>query len=196
MRDLDLRCSGPKACFARLLPARAQNFEGIGVACPGPLDPYTGIIGDRGDTAAAWQGCNLVAELEPEFGVPVAVENDADAVALAEANWGAAKGSERFIYITVSTGIGGGIIFSGKLYRGADGSHPELGHQVIDASGPLVLLPSARLLGKPGERQRDDLLDAAISSLLPLTSRQRRSANLPSKATHWRGVPWIGRGSI
>jgi glucokinase len=110
--------------------------EGIGVACPGPLDPFTGIVGDVG-TLPGWQGGNLVAELAPEFGVPVAVENDADAVALAEVHWGAAKGSEHFIYITVSTGIGGGIILSGKLYRGAHGAHPELGHQVIDASGPL-----------------------------------------------------------
>lgn len=117
--------------------ARAgAEFEGVGIACPGPLDPYIGIVGDVG-TLPGWQGCNLVVELEPEFGVPVAVENDADAAALAEANWGAAKGSERFIYITVSTGIGGGIILSGELYRGAHGVHPELGHQVIDASGPL-----------------------------------------------------------
>ncbi|HMD85230.1 MAG TPA: ROK family protein [Terriglobia bacterium] len=117
--------------------ARAcAEFEGIGVACPGPLDPYTGIVGEVG-TLPGWQGGNLVAELAPEFGVPVAVENDADAVALAEVHWGAAKGSEHFIYITVSTGIGGGIILSGKLYRGAHGAHPELGHQVIDASGPL-----------------------------------------------------------
>jgi len=116
-------------------PAGAK-FEGIGVACPGPLDPFTGIVGDVG-TLPGWQGGNLVAELAAEFGVPVAVENDADAVALAEMHWGAAKGSEHFIYITVSTGIGGGIILSGKLYRGAHGAHPELGHQVIDASGPL-----------------------------------------------------------
>ncbi len=117
--------------------ARAgAGFEGIGVACPGPLNPFTGIVGDVG-TLPGWQGGNLVAELEPEFGVTVAVENDADAVALAEVHWGAAKGSEHFIYITVSTGIGGGIILSGKLYRGAHGAHPELGHQVIDPSGPL-----------------------------------------------------------
>jgi glucokinase len=121
----------------REVAARAgAEFEGIGVACPGPLDPYSGIVGDVG-TLPGWQGGNLVTELAPEFGVPVAVENDADAAALAEAHWGAAKGSEHFIYITVSTGIGGGIILSGKLYRGAHGAHPELGHQVIDASGPL-----------------------------------------------------------
>lgn len=65
------------------------------------------------------------------------MENDADAAALAESTWGAAKGSKRFIYVTVSTGIGGGIVLSGELYRGVDGAHPELGHQVIDASGPL-----------------------------------------------------------
>lgn len=112
------------------------RFEGIGVCSPGPLDPFTGIIGDVG-TLPGWQGGNLQSELEQEFGVRVAVENDADAAALAEAGWGAAKGASRFIYITVSTGIGGGIILGGELYRGVDGAHPELGHQVIDASGPL-----------------------------------------------------------
>lgn len=112
------------------------RYEGIGVACPGPLDPFTGVIGDVG-TLPGWQGGNLEEELESEFGVRAAVENDADAAALAEASWGAAKGASRFIYITVSTGIGGGIILGGELYRGVDGAHPELGHQVIDASGPL-----------------------------------------------------------
>ena len=112
------------------------GFRGIGVACPGPLNPFTGMVGDVG-TLPGWQGLNLVAELEREFRVRVAVENDADAAALAEAHWGAAKGSERFIYITVSTGIGGAIALSGALYRGAHGAHPELGHQVIDPGGPL-----------------------------------------------------------
>jgi glucokinase len=122
-----------------LREAAASNggrLEGIGVACPGPLDPFTGIIGDVG-TLPGWQGGNLEKELESAFGVRVAVENDADSAALAEVTWGAAKGASRFIYITVSTGIGGGIILGGELYRGVDGAHPELGHQVIDASGPL-----------------------------------------------------------
>jgi glucokinase len=110
-------------------------FAGIGVASTGPVDPFTGVIGDVG-TLPGWQGGNLVAELEAEFGVPVAVENDADAAALAEADWGAAKGACTSIYITISTGIGGGIILSGELYRGAGGAHPEIGHHVIDASGP------------------------------------------------------------
>jgi glucokinase len=113
-----------------------SKFKGVGIACPGPLDPATGIIGDVG-TLPGWQGGNLVAELEREFGVTIAVENDADAAALAEAKWGTAKDHQSFIYVTISTGIGGGIILSGQLYRGVGGAHPELGHQVIDSAGPL-----------------------------------------------------------
>jgi glucokinase len=112
------------------------SFDGIGVACPGPLDPISGILHDVG-TLPGWQGWNLIAELAPEFGPRIAVENDADAAALAEADYGAGKGSSRLIYITVSTGIGGGILLDGQIYRGARGAHPEQGHQIIDATGPL-----------------------------------------------------------
>ncbi|MEK7754795.1 MAG: ROK family protein, partial [Acidobacteriota bacterium] len=83
-----------------------------------------------------WQGAELVSRLTDQFGVPVALENDADAAALAEAAWGAGQGKRRFLYVNVGTGIGAGIVLDGRLYRGVDGSHPELGHQVIDTSGP------------------------------------------------------------
>lgn len=116
--------------------ASCAKLDGIGVACPGPLDPFTGVIGEVG-TLPGWHGKNLVEALQSEFGTSVAVENDADAAALAEFRWGAAKDSKKFIYITVSTGIGGGILLDGELYRGVDGAHPELGHQVIDSAGPL-----------------------------------------------------------
>jgi glucokinase len=116
--------------------AAAGALDGIGIACPSPLDPFTTVIGDVG-TLPGWQGGNLAQELEAEFDVAVAVENDADAAVLAEAIWGAGRGASNVIYITVSTGIGGGLILGGQLYRGAGGSHPELGHQVIDPSGPL-----------------------------------------------------------
>jgi len=71
-----------------------------------------------------------------EFKVTVALENDADASALGEAGWGAGKLKSRLIYVTVGTGIGGGIILDGQLYRGADMAHPEISHHVIDPSGP------------------------------------------------------------
>lgn len=111
-------------------------LDGIGICCPGPLDPFTGIIAEVG-TLPGWQGGNLVEGLEKEFRIRVAVENDADAAALAEHKWGTGKGTESFIYITVSTGIGGGNILGSQLYRGARGAHPEIGHQVIADSGPL-----------------------------------------------------------
>lgn len=122
----------------QLLRTVIQNcgkLDGIGIACPGPLDPSTGIIGEVG-TLPGWQGGNLMREFEAEFDASVAVENDADAAALAEVAWGTAPGCRSFIYVTVSTGIGGGIVFNGELYRGAGGSHPEVGHQIIDLSGP------------------------------------------------------------
>lgn len=114
----------------------SARLQGIGIASPGPLDPMTGVLGVVG-TLPGWQDGDLCTALRESFGVDVAVENDADAAALAEAKWGGARNAESFIYLTFSTGIGGGIILQGKLYRGVGGSHPELGHQVIDPSGPL-----------------------------------------------------------
>jgi glucokinase len=110
-------------------------YAGIGVASPSPLDAFRGILGEVG-TLPGWEGGNLVEAIEDEFGVAVVVENDADAAALAEAEWGSGQGSGSFIYVTISTGIGAGIIVGGKLYRGVDGAHPEIGHMILDASGP------------------------------------------------------------
>ena len=119
----------------RALSAGGYQFEGIGVGCPGPLNPFTGIIGDVG-TLPGWQGGNLVAELQAGMGLRVVVENDADAAALGEARWGNASTGGTFLYVTISTGIGSGMLLDGQLYRGVDGAHPEIGHQVLDDSGP------------------------------------------------------------
>ncbi|MFH1390361.1 MAG: ROK family protein [Candidatus Margulisiibacteriota bacterium] len=73
--------------------------------------------------------------LEKEFSRPVFIDNDANCAALAEARFGAGVGRRHFIYITVSTGIGGGIIINGQLYRGANGSAGEFGHMIIDSQG-------------------------------------------------------------
>ena len=111
------------------------KLHGIGIGCTGPVDPFTGVLGTV-DLLPGWQGGAIEAELSDAFHVPVAMENDADAAGLAEAVWGAGRGKRRFLYVTVGTGIGAAIILDGALYRGVDGSHPEIGHQVIDASGP------------------------------------------------------------
>jgi len=120
----------------REMEQRARvEIAGIGIGSTGPVDPITGELGDL-DFLPHWRRKNPVRDLGKLFGVEVALENDADAGALAEAAWGAGCGKARLIYVTVGTGIGGGIIFDGHLYRGVDGSHPELGHQVVDPSGP------------------------------------------------------------
>jgi glucokinase len=111
------------------------KVHGIGIGCTGPVDPFTGVLGTV-DLLPGWKGGAIVAELSEAFQVPVAMENDADAAGLAEAAWGAGRGKRRFLYVTVGTGIGVAIILDGALYRGVDGAHPEIGHQVIDASGP------------------------------------------------------------
>ena len=125
--------------IAGMLREMAQNarveITGIGIGSTGPVDPRSGEFGEV-DFLPYWRRQNPVQDLAKLFAVNVALENDADAGALAEAAWGAGKGKSRLIYITVGTGIGGGIILDGQLYRGVDGAHPELGHQVIDPSGP------------------------------------------------------------
>ena len=116
------------------LEANAE-ITGIGIGSTGPVDPFTGFILNA-DTLPTWQHSDLAGELARQFGVPVAMENDADAAALGEAAWGAGRGKRNFIYVTISTGIGVGVIADGRLYRGVDGFHPEIGHHVIDASAP------------------------------------------------------------
>jgi glucokinase len=108
---------------------------GIGIGCSGPIDPLSGEIGPV-EFLAEWRGCNPVARLASHFGLSVAMENDADAAALGELQWGAGRGKRHLVCVTVGTGIGGGIVINGELYRGVDGAHPEIGHHVIEASGP------------------------------------------------------------
>ena len=114
--------------------ARAQ-LTGIGIGSTGPVDPVRGEFGDV-DFLPGWRGKSPVQDLAEIFKVRVALENDGDAAALAEAGWGAGRDRTRLIYLTVGTGIGGGIVLDGELYRGVDGAHPEVGHQVVDPAGP------------------------------------------------------------
>jgi glucokinase len=113
-------------------------ITGIGIGSTGPVFPLTGEFGDV-NFFPNWKGENPVEDLTEIFHVRVAMENDADAAALGEAGWGAGKNKKRLIYVTVGTGIGTGFILDGQLYRGADCSHPEIGHHLIDPSGPACV---------------------------------------------------------
>jgi glucokinase len=125
--------------IAHMLRKTAQRagsaIQGIGIGSTGPVDPMNGEFGDV-DFLPGWRGKSPVKDLAQIFSVQVALENDGDAAALAEAGWGAGKNRKRLIYVTVGTGIGGGVVLDGQLYRGVDGAHPEIGHHVVDPAGP------------------------------------------------------------
>lgn len=112
-----------------------SQISGIGIGSTGPVYPLTGEFGEV-NFFPHWKGKNPVVDLGQAFHVKVAIENDGDAAALGEAAWGAGRNKKKLIYVTVGTGIGAGLIFDGQLYRGVDQSHPEIGHHLVDPSGP------------------------------------------------------------
>ena len=107
---------------------------GIGVAAPGPLDYRTGYIIDV--PMMGWKDFPLGQRLSDVFHVPVRIENDGNLGAYAEAHVGVAKGERVVLYMTVSTGCGGGIAMDGEIYRGRYGNAGEFGHVSIDLNGP------------------------------------------------------------
>lgn len=109
---------------------------GVGVACGGPLDSKAGVILGP-PNLPGWMNVPLRDRLETLLGIPTVVENDANAGALAEYMFGAGRNVRNMVYMTMGTGIGGGIIADGRLISGANGNAGEVGHMVILPNGPL-----------------------------------------------------------
>jgi glucokinase len=124
-----------KGVIHQVLPADIGRVRAIGFAAPGPLDPWKGVIKDA-PNLPGWKNIPLKDLMEQEFALPAFVGNDANLAALAEQRFGAGQGVGDLIYLTVSTGIGGGVIMDNKLLLGAHGFAAELGHQTIEAHGP------------------------------------------------------------
>jgi glucokinase len=114
---------------------QAGRVDSIGICAPGPLDPKTGVIFNP-PNLPCWRNFPLAARVAEKYKIPVKVDNDANAAALAETRWGAARGYRYVFYATVGTGIGTGIVFDGKIYEGNKGSAGEGGHVSIDYRGP------------------------------------------------------------
>jgi len=133
------------ACIAALrevrddLATRADLARpiGIGVSTPGPVDPGTGTVLDPPNLGPTFHDVPLAARIENALGLPVALDRDTQVAALGEGRFGAAAGCDDFVYMTVSTGVGGAIVTAGRLLRGPDGTAGELGHLVVDLHGPL-----------------------------------------------------------
>ena len=108
-----------------------EKVIGIGVCAPGPINPKTGTVINP-PNLPGWRNVHLERKIRRHFRLPTRVENDANAAGLAEALFGAAKGYRDVFYVTVSTGIGTGIIINRKIYHGKNGVAGEGGHVSID----------------------------------------------------------------
>jgi glucokinase len=110
--------------------------QSIGICAPGPLDPKTGVVLNP-PNVPCWRNFPLAEKIAAKYRVPVKVDNDGNAAALAETRWGAARGYRFVFYGTLGTGIGSGIVLDGRIYHGNTGSAAEGGHMSIDYRGPV-----------------------------------------------------------
>jgi predicted NBD/HSP70 family sugar kinase len=109
---------------------------GVGLCLPGPIDRARGVVAS-GSILPGWHGVRAAYELGERVGLPVELDNDANLAALAETLWGGGRGCAHVVYVKVSTRIGCGLIVDGWLYRGARGIAGEIGHTVVNESGPV-----------------------------------------------------------
>jgi glucokinase len=108
--------------------SREEQVMGMGAAIGGPLDWKQGIVSPLHQPA--WRNVPLKAMMESRWGCPFQVDVDTNVAAVGEYRWGEVT-AKRFLYLTLSTGMGGGFLTDGRIYRGRDGAHPEVGHQSI-----------------------------------------------------------------
>lgn len=143
-----------------------EGVRAIGICAPGPLNPKTGVVLNP-PNLPGWVNVPLARLVSERFSLPCRVENDANAAGLAEWRFGAARGAASVFYVTVSTGIGAGIVLDGQIYHGKNGAAAEGGHVTIDwqgeancgcglrgcieglASGTALAARASRALGRP-----------------------------------------------
>ena len=174
-RGLDYTLERFKAMVRAVWPTDGSTVTGIGVSSPGPLNPMTGVI-IAPPNLKGWHNVPLGNILQQTFGVPVYVGNDANVAALAETVMGAAQGCRHVIYITVSTGIGGGVLIDGKMLLGKTGAGAECGHIIIqsspkparleeETSGPFIALKAKARIEAGEQTIIKDLVNGDLSQI-------------------------------
>jgi glucokinase len=108
----------------------------VGISSPGPLDPWAGVVTHAPNLGSEFRGRPLAGEVARSLGLPAFLERDTNVAALGELTYGAARGVDDFLYLTVSTGFGGSIVTEGRIMHGPDGMAGELGHLQVDLEGP------------------------------------------------------------
>lgn len=149
-----------------------EQVRGIGISCGGPLDSARGIVYSP-PNLPEWDAVPLKDIFEERFGLPTRVENDANATALAEHRFGAGRGTRNMVFMTWGTGIGGGLVIDGKLYRGTNDLAGEIGHTTVVLQGPVCGC------GKRGCLE-------ALASGPAIARRARELANESLESTLWR----------
>ncbi len=183
--QLTLAQEGPQAVLVRiqetveqvLQGANREEILGIGVGAPGPIDS-AGVLHDP-PNLPGWKGLSLIDELSGALRLPIYTGNDANLGALAEHRFGAGVGVDNLVYLTIGTGIGGGIISHGRMLTGWHGFAAEVGHQTIEPDGPRCGC------GQPGH------LEALASG--PAIARQARQALESGRSST---IPEHGSGEV
>lgn len=204
---------GPAAVLASMVALAeavdpGQAATAVGVAAPGPLDPAAGRI-LRMPNLPGWVDVPLAALLAEALGCPVRLQNDASLAALAEGRQGAGQGADPLLYLTLSTGIGGGILVGGRLLEGRNGLAGELGHILLETreDGPSCGLGhgtclEAQASGSALARRAMEALAAgelpSDSPLAALAGRGDVDAGLLAEAARqgdaWSRAQWAGMG--
>ena len=168
-------------CEAVMQGVSREGIRGIGISCGGPLDSLRGIVYSP-PNLPGWDAVPIVRLFEERFGLPVRLENDANATALAEHRFGAGRGTRNMVFMTWGTGIGGGLILDGRLYRGTNDLAGEIGHITILQDGPpcgcgkrgcLEALASGPSIAR---RARELAGDSPESALWQMTSPEEVTA--------------------
>ncbi len=113
-----------------------ESIRSIGISCGGPLDHVTGVIKNP-PNLIGWDNIPIVQMIQDTFGIPTYLQNDANACALAEWKYGAAKGCRNIVFLTCGTGMGAGLILNGQLYNGVNDNAGEVGHIRLAECGPV-----------------------------------------------------------
>ncbi|MBI5304651.1 MAG: ROK family protein [Chloroflexi bacterium] len=188
---------GAEAVFTRMVAAirdftGGASIRGIGLSAPGPLDARRGVI-LQAPNIPGIDGFPIKTRFENAFGAPTFIGNDANLAALGEHQLGAGRGVAHMIYVTISTGIGGGIIVDNQLLLGARGFAGEIGHQTLDAFGPLCncgnigcleALASGPAIAKSA---LDEIRKGRESNLLDLVKRDHTKITANTVAQAARG---------
>lgn len=154
-----------------------NDIEAIGIGSPGPLDSKKGIIITTPNLP--FKNYNVVQPIKDKFNIPVYLDNDANVAAIGEYMFGAGKGKENIVYFTVSTGVGGGAVLNGNIYRGNTCNALEIGHITLDPKGPrcncgnlgcLEALASGTAIGKRGVEAVSTNVETSLRKYDKITS--------------------------